>query len=183
MNEEEKNIDDWRRIPNFPSVLKYETMLNPFIMYIFNGAFFIFMLVVLYGVGWLIWYRQMVTFFTNKTITERYGRKRQSRLDQVGDNASTTTSLLAERAVENIGARKEVYGWSRCCQNFSNFISSTVNADCCLDDSQVGYQEQIIQELYEIAKDRHGYEDDWGLVVQKINSELNVSDNSNKNTE
>ena len=26
--------------------------------------------------------------------------------------------------------------------------------------------------MYDIAKERHGYEDDWGLVVQRINSEV-----------
>ena len=42
-----------------------------------------------------------------------------------------------------------------------------MEADCCIKDNKIGYQEDIIQELYDIVKERHGYEEDWGLVLDQ----------------
>jgi len=41
-----------------------------------------------------------------------------------------------------------------------------------MKDDKIGYQERIIKELYLNAKERHGMEDDWGIVVEKLNSEI-----------
>ena len=56
-----------------------------------------------------------------------------------------------------------------------------------MKDDKIGYQEQIIKELYLNAKERHGMEDDWGLVVKKLNSEIasegpSTSSNSSSNS-
>lgn len=48
-------------------------------------------------------------------------------------------------------------------------------ADCCIKADKIGYQEEIIKELYQNAKERHGYEEDWGLIVMKLNSDLTDS--------
>lgn len=58
----------------------------------------------IYPMG-VLWFRQMVTFFTNKTTTERFGRKRMTRSESESENVSTTTSILAEQVVEKIGGR------------------------------------------------------------------------------
>jgi len=34
---------------------------------------------------------------------------------------------------------------------------------------EVGFQEKIIKELYENQRERHGYEEDWGLVIMEMN--------------
>ena len=119
-----------------------------------------------YAITILLWLRQLTTFLTNKTTVERFGRKKQSRSNSVADNQSTTTSVQAERIINSIGTRKQFTGPFRCCKNLGAFLLNTFEADCCTDDRNVGFQEDIIQQLYELIKYNHGYEDDWGMVIE-----------------
>ena len=149
-------------------VISNESILNPYIVFPIHGIVLLLNLMLLYGVGFLLWLRQMSTFFTNKTTTERFGRKRPTRVDStMYDNQSSTTSLMAEKVVEKIGKRREATGLFRWCKNFKLFCGATMEADCCIKDNKIGYQEDIIQELYDIVKERHGYEEDWGLVLDQ----------------
>ena len=61
------------------------------------------------------------------------------RVESETDTYSTTTSLLAERIVENIGKRKQESGCGKTCKNFFNFYCQTLQADCCMKDERVGY--------------------------------------------
>lgn len=51
----------------------------------------------------------------------------------------------------------------------------------------MGFQEDIIQQLYELIKHNHGYEDDWGMVIEQLNEDItngedsSLSKNSSKN--
>lgn len=74
----------------------------------------------------------MITLFTNKTTAERFGRKKVTRADEEDDEAeSTTTSLLAEKAIQSIGIRKEYQGSMSLCKYLSDFCRGSCAADCC----------------------------------------------------
>lgn len=121
-------------------ILPDDVILNKYVMFSLNGLFLIFTFMLIYGVGILLWIRQMTTFFTNKTTTERFGRKRPSRVESAQtNNISDTTSLLAEKAVDNIGRRREARGCLRWCKNFGSFCCATLEADCCTSDNKIGY--------------------------------------------
>lgn len=162
---------DWEFKAMQPLIDK-EIVLNEVAVHISSFLVILLGLVFVYPMG-VLWFRQTVTFFTNKTTTERFGRKRVTRAEsEATDAASTTTSVLAEQVVEQIGGRKELTGRARCCRNFALFCRAGCAADCCTKADQIGHQEQIIKELYQNAKERHGYEDDWGLVVTRLNEEI-----------
>lgn len=74
--------------------------------------------------------------------------------------------------MERVGGRKLVTGPCKGCKNCSIFCKESFIADCCLSKREIGYQEQMIRELYQNEKERHGYEEDWGLVIQKMNKEF-----------
>ena len=125
-------------------VLNRSIITNKFVVFTIDVLFLLLTLLMLYAIGILLWCKQLTNFLTNKTTVERYGRKKASRLNSVADNQSTTTSLEAERVIDSIGRRKEVYGACLCCKNLSNFFCSTIQADCCTSDDQIGYQEDIV---------------------------------------
>ena len=77
----------------------------------------------------------MKNFFTNRTTNERFGRgkRKKVRIESESDITgamSTTTSLLAEKVVENIGKPKESTGCGKCCKNFGLFCTESCAADC-----------------------------------------------------
>lgn len=92
----------------------------------------------------ILWFVHVKNSFTNRTTNERFGRgkKKKSRVESESDLSgaiSTTTSLLAERLVENIGGPKEVGGSFRCCKNFKLFCLESCVADCKAGSDDVGY--------------------------------------------
>ena len=66
----------------------------------------------------ILWYVHIKNILTNATTSERFGKRGKkkkmghvdSEITGTEDGISTTTSLLAERLVENIGKRPEVTG-------------------------------------------------------------------------
>ena len=100
------------------------------------------------------------------TTSERFGRKiRKTKrtVSEATDDSSaamsTTTSMLAERLVEDIGGRPDVGGSCLAFKNCRQFCNESMSKE------DVGFQEQIVKELFANQKERHGYEEDWGLVV------------------
>ena len=164
-------------------ILPIEFITHPAVVHSVCIMLTLIIFMALIAIGQQLWLLHLMIFLSNKTTKERLGKKRNSRIDSGADTFSTTTSLLAEKVVDQIGRRQEATGWASCCKNFSNFFSATIKADCCMKDDNVGYQEQIIKELYLNAKERHGMEDDWGLVVKKLNSELEEDPSSSRTSD
>ena len=134
----------------------------------------------------ILWCVHIKNSFTNRTTNERFGKgkKKKMRVESESDLSgaiSTTTSLLAEKLVENIGGPKEPAGSFKCCKNLNMFCLESCVADCKRSGEDVGYQEKIIKELYENQRERHGYEEDWGLVVTNLNNE--ITEESHQNSE
>lgn len=142
----------------------------------------------------------MNTLFTNKTTAEKFGKKKANRLadEDAEDGQSQTTSLLAEKAISSIGARKEYHGHFTGFKYLIDFCAPSVAEDfgCCLqnykarteDDisisrGQLGFQDQIIDELYKNQKERHGYEEDWGIVVLDHGKDIPEDIDSNNASE
>ena len=166
------------------SLLPLPLLLHPGFMHTVGILFMLVIFVALWTIGYQLWFLHLLIFLTNKTTKERSTKKRVARTESASDNFSTTTSLLAEKIVENIGKRREATGWARLCKNFASFYASSIQADCCIRDDKIGYQDRIVKELYLNAKERHGYEDDWGMVVQRLNSELETNETAgNDNSE
>lgn len=77
----------------------------------------------------VLWYVHIRNVFGNATTSERFGRKGKkkkgvvnamsSQTENANDNMSTTTSLLAERLVEDIGKRPDTFGG---CTSFKNCV-------------------------------------------------------------
>ena len=161
----------------------YEILPLEFIQYpvVYHSISFIltgFLFLAFIAIGYQLWLFHLQIFCTNKTTKERSNRKKQSRVESIADGKSTTTSLQAEKVVENIGKRREATGCARWCKNFAGFCAASFEADCCMKDDQVGYQEKITKELYLNMKERHAFEDDWGMVIHNVNSEI---ENENQN--
>ena len=68
-------------------------------------------------------------------------RDRSESESDVNDNMSTTTSLLAERVVEDIGGPKRITGFGKCFKNCGVFCIDSCAADCSNGSIKVGYQE------------------------------------------
>jgi len=54
---------------------------------------------------------------------------------------TTTTSLLAERLVEDIGKPIQLEGTLSCFKNFSLMCNDSCAADCGANKKHIGYQE------------------------------------------
>lgn len=72
-----------------------DVVLNQFAVHITTAMVLVPAIAFTYLMG-VLWYRQIITFFTDKTTTERFGRRRRLRTESITDNESTTTSMLAE---------------------------------------------------------------------------------------
>lgn len=166
---------DFAKFPVVEPLLGETIVLNEVVVHVTNISIILLFVPYIYFVGF-IWYRQTITLFTNKTTAERFGRKKANRLDEEEDDGeSATTSLLAEKAIQSIGIRVEREGACASFKYLADFCGGSCAADCCGSGSgapQLGFQEQIIDELYKNQKERHGYEEDWGLVVLKMNTEI-----------
>lgn len=57
----------------------------------------------------------------------------------MSDTQSITTSLLAERVVEQIGRRKEPTGSVKILKNLKMFCGDSLTADCCQKNTAVGF--------------------------------------------
>lgn len=113
-------------------------MLNQFVVHISSWAIIILFMPYIYFIGF-IWYRQTITVFTNKTTSERFGRKKANRIeDEDVEGESTTTSLLAEKAIQNIGIREEYYGCGATVRYFTDFCGGSCTAEC---SQTLGYQD------------------------------------------
>lgn len=104
----------------------------------------------------ILWYVQTKNFCTNRTTNERFGRNKRKKVrdraeseSELNDNMSSTTSLLAEKVVEQIGGPKQVTGVGSCFKNISIFCTDSCVADCRPNSGTVGFQEKIIKELYQ----------------------------------
>lgn len=184
-------------------ILPIFLLKNPISYHISHLVLILLFLPYVYFIGF-IWYRQINTLFTNKTTAEKFGKKKNNRVaDDDEDDASQTTSLLAERAIQSIGARPEHFGRLSCCKYLVDFCAPSCAEDfgCCLrrnkvragesgrqQRGQLGFQDQIIEELYKNQKERHGYEEDWGIVVldhgkdipEDVEEDNDLSSNSKK---
>ena len=85
------------------------------------------------------------------------------------DYFSVTTSMLADRIVERIGAAQDLTGSALCCRNSCLFITEGCKSQCGSGKRNLGFQEQIYKELFKNQRNRHGDEEDWGLVVADLN--------------
>ena len=85
--------------------------------------------------------------------------------------SSVTTSYLAEEALFSVAGRKILSGRCLSCRNCSLFCRDGWRATCCTKRSDIGAQEEMIRELYLNIKERRGIEENWGLVIQKLNEE------------
>ena len=82
----------------------------------------------------------MITLLTNKTTAERFGKKKAARIDdEDSENESTTTSLLAEKAIQSIGIRQEYKGSFTICKYLSDFCGASCSADCGSQSNILGY--------------------------------------------
>jgi len=59
----------------------------------------------------------------------------------MSDTLSTTTSLLAEKLVEDIGKPVELEGSLSCLRNFSLMCYDSCSADCGSSKKNIGHQE------------------------------------------
>lgn len=127
----------------------------------------------------ILWCVHVRNISTNATTSERFGRKGKRKKPGIvssemtgdpSDAMSTTTSLLAERLVEEIGKRPEATGSCTLYKNCMSFCKQS------MDRQEVGYQEKIVQELLENQRTRHGFEEDWGLVVTQMNQEISIEE-------
>lgn len=98
-----RHTDEWE-YQVYKPVFEKDVVLNDIVVHI-SSFCILFLAVFFMYVMCILWFRQTVTFFTNKTTTERFGRKKVSRAESESDNVSTTTSILAEQVVDRIGGR------------------------------------------------------------------------------
>lgn len=162
----------------YESPVPKEVILKPWVFHVASLMILLplgvmFMLPIL-----ILWYVHVKNFLTNATTSERFGRKGKRKAGQVEseltadmeDGMSTTTSLLAERLVEQIGKRPEVTGSCPTFKNCWKFCGESMSS------KEVGYQERIVQDLLENQRQRHGFEEDWGLVVTQMNQEISIEE-------
>ena len=114
----------------------------------------------------ILLYVHLKNALSNATTSERFGRKIKKTKRSVSEATeessaalSTTTSMLAERLVEDIGGRPDLDGSCMAFKNCKQFCEESMSKE------DVGFQEKIVKELFENQRERHGYEEDWGLVV------------------
>lgn len=147
---------------------------NAIVFHIANLLIIVPLLFVIMGPVSILCFVHLKNSCTNRTTNERFGRKRRRRTREVDPNnaVSTTTSFLAEKIIDDIGGPQEVNGALRCFKNFGFFCQDSCVAECSRAKDTIGYQEQIFRELYENQRQRHGFEEDWGLVIEEMNKEI-----------
>lgn len=101
-------------------VLPVWIVMHPFSVHVTSLVLLIFMFLALLAIGLQLWLLHVMIFLTNKTTKERSGRAKSKRIDSIsnGESFSATTSLLAERIVDQIGKRKPATGFGSPCTNF-----------------------------------------------------------------
>lgn len=93
----------------------------------------------------ILWYVHIRNALSNATTSERFGRKLKKKraVSEVSEDASaalsTTTSMLAERLVEDIGGRPSVDGSCLPYKNCKQFCQESMSKE------DVGFQEEIVK--------------------------------------
>lgn len=109
---------------------------------------------------------QLGNFCMNKSTNERFSYRASrartasvstERSDSIASSAAqtTTTSMMAEQLVEDLGRAKQHDGFCSTARNCGQFCSDSFKVELLRESKYVGYQTQIYELLRENDQQRH----------------------------
>ena len=116
-----------------PEIIPYNFLEHAVVFHIFNWLVMLPIMVLFIPPIFILWLVHVKNCFSNRTTNERFGRSRKRRhlmKNEDGEAVSHTTSILADKLVDEIGGPKQVEGKLQCFKNLNTFCLDSCIADC-----------------------------------------------------